>query len=254
MFIRTPNPLRLAAVVLTAAAVPAAATETDERIIASARGSYNFKTYLKDDKITIASKNGAVTLTGMVQDEFHRALAEATVAGLPGVKGVNNQLSIRDQPGAVNPDAALRAKVQAAVVLHRNLSLARIDVEAKDGAVTLKGVADSEAQKKVATEYVQGLDGVARVDNQLTVGGERHRRRQELRRKIDDASITAQIKMALLFNKATSAVNTKVRTENGVVTLTGTAKSKAEKERVSQIVRSIEGIRQVRNRMTVEAA
>ena len=124
-------------------------------------------------------------------------------------------------------------------------------MEVDGGVVTLRGEADSEAQKRLASAYVKGLDGVARVDNQMTVAGD-HPRRGEIHRKIDDASITAQIKMALLFNRATSALKTKVRTDNGVVTLTGAAKSKAEKDLVTRIARNIQGIRMVRNRMTVE--
>ena len=41
--------------------------------------------------------------------------------------------------------------------------------------------------------------------------------------KIDDASITAQVKMTLLFHRSTSALNTKVETKHGVVTLSGRA-------------------------------
>ncbi len=252
MHVQPRHPLLPAALILAAAAAPGpAATETDERIIAAAQGSYNFRTYLKDDPVNVASRNGAVTLAGTVQNAFRRALAEETVAGLPGVKSVNNQLSVREEPGGAGPDALLRGKVQAALLLHRDLSLARTQVEVDGGVVTLRGEADSEAQKRLASAYVKGLDGVARVDNQMTVAGD-HPRRREIHRKIDDASITAQIKMALLFNRATSALKTKVRTDNGVVTLTGAAKSKAEKDLVTRIARNIQGIRMVRNRMTVE--
>jgi osmotically-inducible protein OsmY len=242
----------VATVVLVATCPTLKATETDERIITTARNSYNFKTYLKDDKINIVSKSGAVTLTGKVQDEFRRALAEETLAGLPGVKSVNNQLSLVGEPSLINPDATLRARVQAALLFHRRLSAARTKVLVDNGVVTLQGEADSAAQKNLATEYVKGLDGVADVKNEMTVAGE-HRRRKEIRKKIDDASLTAQIKLALLFNKSTSAVHTKVHTENGTVSLTGTAKSQAEKDLVTRIVQNIEGVRKVRNQMTVEA-
>lgn len=73
------------------------ASETDARITASARDSYAFKTYLKDDDIRIRSENGMVTLTGSVSDESHKILAGNTVAGLPGVggvKGVNNKMTV----------------------------------------------------------------------------------------------------------------------------------------------------------------
>jgi osmotically-inducible protein OsmY len=251
MIIPTRNPLGIAAAVL-AAAVAVAGTETDERILAAARGSYNFRTYLKDERIGLAAKNGTVTLTGSVQNAFQRAPAEETVAGLPAVKGVNDQLSVRDEPGGLTPDAILRARIQAALLLHRDLHLVRTQVDVDSGVATLRGEADSEAQKQLATDFVKDLDGVARVDNQMTVAGA-HPRRKEIRKRIDDASITAQIKLALLFNRSTSALKTKVRTENGVVTLTGTARSKAERDLVGRIARNVEGIRAIRNKVTIRS-
>jgi len=250
MTLQTSIPLCLATVVLVASCHALNATETDERIISTARGSYNFMTYLKDDKINLVSKSGAVTLTGHVQDEFHRSLAEETLAGLPGVRSVNNQLSLAGN-SMITPDATLKARVEAALLFHRQLNADKPGVQVAGGVVTLRGEAESEARKSLATEYVKGLDGVARVSNEMTVAGE-HPKRKAIRKKIDDASITAQVKLALLFNKATSALHTKVRTDNGVVSLTGSARSQAEKLLVTRIVKNTEGIRRVHNQMTVE--
>ena len=63
--------------------LPVHASKMDDRIELSAKKSYVFKTYLKDDDIKIQSKDGAVTLTGTVSDESHKSLARETVAGLP---------------------------------------------------------------------------------------------------------------------------------------------------------------------------
>jgi osmotically-inducible protein OsmY len=70
--------------------------------------------------------------------------------------------------------------------------------------------------------------------------------------KIDDASITAQVKMALLNHSSTSALETKVETTNGVVTLSGKARNAAEKDLVTKLVKDINGVKSVKNRMTVE--
>jgi len=68
---------------------------------------------------------------------------------------------------------------------------------------------------------------------------------------LDDASITAQVKMALLSHRSTSAVHTKVETKNGVVTLSGKAKDAAEIDLVTKYVKDIKGVKRVNNRMTV---
>ncbi len=69
---------------------------------------------------------------------------------------------------------------------------------------------------------------------------------------IDDASITAQVKLSLLFHGSTSAHNTKVETTEGVVTLYGKAKNAAEKDLVTKLASDINGVKGINNRMTVE--
>jgi len=83
--------LMLAAVVLLVFSVPVQASKVDDQIISSAKNSYVFKNYLKNDDIKIQSKDGAVTLTGTVSEESHKTLARETVAGLPGVKTVDKR-------------------------------------------------------------------------------------------------------------------------------------------------------------------
>lgn len=71
---------------------PAEAVDLDARIEAAALGSHAFRTELRNDPIRVVSRNGAVTLTGVVAYAYHRLLAEATLAGLPGVTRVTNHL------------------------------------------------------------------------------------------------------------------------------------------------------------------
>ena len=84
--------LMMAVVALLVTSMPVYASKMDDRIESSAKKSYVFKTYLKGDDIKIQSKDGVVTLTGTVSEESHKSLAQETVAGLPGVKSVDNRL------------------------------------------------------------------------------------------------------------------------------------------------------------------
>jgi osmotically-inducible protein OsmY len=58
--------------------------------------------------------------------------------------------------------------------------------------------------------------------------------------------------MTLLFHRSTSAVNTKVETKLGVVTLYGKASNAAEKDLVNKLVNDVNGVKGVKNRMTIE--
>ena len=160
--------LMVAAVALLVISVPVHASKMDDRIESSAKKSYVFKTYLKDDDIKIQSKDGAVTLTGTVSEESHKSLAQETVAGLPGVKSVDNRLEVKGEHPAENSDAWLTAKVKTTLLFHRSVS-ATTEVNAKDGIVTLRGDAASQAQKDLTTEYAKDVEGVKDVKNEMTV-------------------------------------------------------------------------------------
>ena len=182
--------LMVAVVALLAISVPVQASKMDDQIVSSAKKSYVFKNYLKDDDIKIQSKDGAVTLTGTVSQESHKTLARETVAGLRGVKTVDNKLEVKGESPAANSDAWLITKVKTTLLFHRSVSASATEVNAKDGIVTLRGDADSQAQKDLTTEYAKDVDGVKDVKNEMVVSKTPAKKTQTAGDKIDDASIT----------------------------------------------------------------
>ena len=229
-----------------------AATNMDSRIESSAKQSYVFKTYLQGDDINIKSKAGTVTLTGVVSENFHKALALETVTGLPGVKSVDNRLEVKGAPPTANSDAWLRDKVRVALLFHRSVSAARTVVDVKDGIVTLRGDAASRAQMELTTEYARDVEGVKDVKNEMTVSQASKKTPRTIGEKVDDASISAQVNMSLLNHRSTSILTTTVKTKRGVVTVGGKARNSAEKDLVTKLVADINGVKGVRNRMTIE--
>ena len=228
-----------------------ASSKMDNRIEASAKKSYVFETYLKGDDIKIQSRDGVVTLTGSVLEESHKSLAQETVAELPGVKKVDNQLEVRGGSPAVNSDIWLATKVKTTLLFHRNVNAVKTEVSVKDAIVTLRGDAASQAQKELTTEYAKDVTGVKDVKNEMTVSAASTKKHETVGEKIDDASITAQVKMTLLYHRSTSAVSTKVKTKNGVVTLSGNARNAAEKGLVTKLASDVNGVKNVTNRMTI---
>lgn len=65
--------------------------------------------------------------------------------------------------------AGITTKVNAALVGDPELSALKIDVDTKDGAVTLSGTAPTQTAKDRATEIAQAVEGVVSVNNLLTV-------------------------------------------------------------------------------------
>ncbi|OGR00839.1 MAG: transport-associated protein [Deltaproteobacteria bacterium RIFOXYD12_FULL_50_9] len=240
----------VAAVVLLAFSMPVYASRMDNRIELTARESYVFKTYLQGDDIKIQSKDGEVVLTGFVSEKYHKSLAQETVAGLPGVKSVDNRLEIKIDPQTANSDVWVRDSVKITLLFHRSVSAKTTKVEVKDGIVTLSGEATSQAQKELTTEYAKDVEGVKEVINEMTVINSG--KKQTVIEKIDDASITAQVKLTLLSHRSTSAINTKVETKHGLVTLYGKARNAAEMSLAAKLANDVNGVKSVKNRMVIE--
>ena len=245
--------IAVAAIALSVTTVPLRASETDNHIESSFKKSFLYQTYLKDGHIKISSKDGAVTLTGVVFDETHKPMAQDTAEALPGVASVDNRIEIIGDRPAENSDKWVSMKVKTVLVFHRNMTIRKTEVYFQDGFVTLRGEAGSQAQKDLTTEDVKDVAGVKDVKNEMTVAATATKADDATGERIDDASITAQVKASLLSHRSTSALKTKVTTNDGVVTVSGDASSSAERELVTRLVKKINGVRHVINIMTSEA-
>jgi len=251
---KVPLTFTVAAAAMIVTCMPLRASESDDRIEASFKKSYVYQTYLKDDSVKTEAKEGIVTLTGTVSEESHKALAQETVVGLPGVTRVDNQLVTKAEAAAENADTWIGRKVKLTLLFHRNVNAGKTVVEVKDGIVTLKGEATSMAQKELTAAYAADIEGVKEVKNEMTVAATPEPAERTAGEKMDDASITAQVKMALSTHRSTSSIKSKVETRDGEVVLTGIAKNAAEKALVSKLVTDIQGVTSVKNQMTVEEA
>lgn len=227
------------------------ASEVDDKIESSFKTSYVYKTYLKDDALKVDAENGVVTLSGTVAAESHKALAQDTAANLPGVTRVDNKLATTAEAAIENADKWIIRKLTLSLLFHRNVNASKTAIEVKDGIVTLKGEAANVAQKELTTEYAKDIEGVKEVKNEMTVASTPVMAERTDGEKMDDASITAQVKGALLIHRSTSSVKTKIETRNGVVTLTGIANNDSEKSLVTKLVTDIKGVNSVNNEMTV---
>ena len=71
---------------------------------------------------------------------------------------------------------------------------------------------------------------------------------------VKDSVITAKIKAEMAKDKEVSAMHIKVDTDaNGVVQLSGTAKSRAEADKAVSIAKNVSGVTSVKNDIQVQA-
>ncbi len=68
----------------------------------------------------------------------------------------------------------------------------------------------------------------------------------------DDAATTARVKKAIFNEPSLQVMNVSVTTEDGVVNLSGSVKSKAERSKASAVAIKVEGVKKVKNDLKVE--
>ena len=227
-----------------------ASSSTDSKIEDAAKASYNFRTVL-ENHVTVKANDGIVTLTGVVQDKDQMDLAADTVENLPGVTSVKNEITLKPTYPEYS-DSWMAFKIRSRLLVKANVSASNTTVALQDGVVTLTGTADNLAQKELTAAYAQDIDHVKSVKNDLVVKAQ-PATGETIGEKIDDASITTQVKYALLSHKSTSALKTKVTTNDGVIVITGEAASDAERSLVTKLAQDVRGVKSVSNNMTVKS-
>ena len=68
---------------------------------------------------------------------------------------------------------------------------------------------------------------------------------------VDDSAITASVKTRMLEDPQVAGTSITVETLNGTVMLSGFAKNQTEKSTAATIARSVDGVRSVKNEITV---
>ena len=67
-----------------------------------------------------------------------------------------------------------------------------------------------------------------------------------------DAAITTKVKTAIFNEPGLKVMNVSVDTEDGVVALSGSVKSRAEKLKVGDVARRVDGVKRVKNDLTIQ--
>ena len=74
-----------------------------------------------------------------------------------------------DQAGQAIDDTAITTSIKSKYLADDTLKGLDISVATEHGVVTLTGTVQNDSAKELATKIAQGVDGVANVNNQLTV-------------------------------------------------------------------------------------
>jgi hyperosmotically inducible protein len=145
-------------------------------------------------------------------------------------------------------DSWLTAKTKIALYSDERVKGRQISVETVNGTVMLRGKVDSDEAKTAAASIAEGVEQVKAVKNDLQVLAVGGRKATD----ISDKDITRQIEAR--FSKTSQLTKIDVRTDGGVVTLTGVAPSIGASARASELARGVSGVRAVKNELTYDSA
>ena len=96
---------------------------TDVDIARSVKDTLSWSNYLSTETINVMVEDGWLTLTGTVQWQFQRELAESSVRHLLGVTGVSNQIAIKQTLTSKVVKSDIEAALNAAPWKMRRLLL-----------------------------------------------------------------------------------------------------------------------------------
>lgn len=210
--------------------------------------------------IDVDVKNGTATLTGSVESDIDRDLAEQLALGTEGVNKVNNKLTLDPPKADQKPkpslsqqmdDATLTAMVKSKLLWNSNTEGTDINVTTEQGVVSLKGVTNSDEARELAGQLAGNTKGVKNVDNQLNVSATATTSAQVQQKAntagtaINDAWITSKVKSSLVYASNINGLDISVETKSGMVFLSGSVLSSEEKQLAIETARTIRGVRGV---------
>ena len=235
---------------------------TEARQEGSVWTAFALNRHLSPFQIDVEIENGVAILTGEVESEVERDLAEQVALGVEGVSKVDNQLRVSGedvQRHAENDrsfsnrfnDATTTATVKSKLLWNRNTEGLDINVSTRNGVVTLEGQAENEAASELAERLARNTEGVRQVENNLAVSGEPGRadrtkdKVDEAGGAISDAWITSKVKSSFLFSSNLDGLDISVDTSNGNVSLSGQVANDTEKALAVETAENIRGVRDV---------
>jgi osmotically-inducible protein OsmY len=134
-----------------------------------------------------------------------------------------------------------------------------VRVKVRNGVATLEGDVATAAQKAEA-EKLAKVDGVTRVENKIDVDPDEDKSvadrvkagLSKTGETITDAWITTKVKWFFLGEDELKGSDINVDTNNKVVTLKGTVKTQAGRQKANQLARDTEGVSKVVDQLVIK--
>jgi osmotically-inducible protein OsmY len=202
-------------------------------------------------EVTVDVTGGVVTLTGLVDSWQERELCATVAKGVRGVLDLENEIDVISE--MERSDYELKHEVEARLANDVRVDDYLIEVDVKDGNVSLTGTVGS-LQEKSLTRMDSWVAGVKSVDVsglEIKWWARNKMRREAFFTSRGDEEIAEAVKDAFLYDPRVYSFEVDVSVEDGVVTLAGTVDNLAAKNAAVEDARNVVGVWQVKNHLKV---
>jgi hyperosmotically inducible protein len=152
----------------------------DAAVVARVKAAFALNRDLAERAIRVEARAGNVILRGTVATELEKSEAASVAESIEGVLSVENLLAIASGLGFEEPssrtlgetidDAALLAKVRAALKLDKETKGLSLELTVRAGTVEVAGSVPSEELRKTVLERVESVSGVEKVLDRMRSG------------------------------------------------------------------------------------
>ncbi|TQD33303.1 BON domain-containing protein (plasmid) [Rhodobacter capsulatus] len=149
--------------------LPVHVQRSDDEIAAAAVNRLDWDGAVPTGAVKVQVEDGVITLKGMVDHQYQREAAVHAVQPLWGVRGVADQILIRDAQRKRADAQQISDDIRKA--LNRGWFAAdTVHVETKDGTVTLSGHATTLRDRTLAVSTAWAAPGTVAVENHIRIG------------------------------------------------------------------------------------
>ena len=145
-------------------------------------------------------------------------------------------------------DSWVTSKTKIALFADERVKGTQVSVDTKNGVVHLRGKVDSNEAKSAAAEVAKGIEGAKSVKNDLQVVSPAARKAVDA----NDKDIAKAVESRMSGDAQLKKVD--VRTDGGVVTLTGEVPNIIAAAKASEQARMVSGVKLVKNELTIRSA
>ncbi len=164
--------------VLALALVTVACGESDLGITTKVKTRLDTDRNINASQVQVSTQNNVVTLSGAVESPAAKERAVEVARRAEGVEDVVDNLTVSTSvaampapgaTGATPDDAAITQAVREKLLSQPGTSAEKIDVDTRQGVVTLSGQVKSPQEKEQVVQIARATEGVQKVEVRLTV-------------------------------------------------------------------------------------